>query len=547
MSNDVNVEIFQSLLTSSPYAIIELYELHLVQELHGSSEIFYFHAGVNKKLPSGDVYWRGNPYSLLPIEADGFEYTGNGQLPRPTVRVSNLLGGISALLLSVNEITPGNDLTGAKFIRIRTLSKFIDSSNFSDGVNPYGTPDPTAEMPQEIYYVDRKANENQSVVEFELAAVFDLAGVRAPKRQCIANICQWQYRGPECGYTGTNYFDENDNAVNTVPATNFAAGTSSLAVSTSLAPEQFLTSSNRWYKALQQTDGNIVVYNKANTVVWASNTVRGASDTYRLWNQGDGNLVLYKGPDAIWATNTELLGTPTAIRHMDWRQETTVNTGRAGAFYYEVLGNPDSYPNQSRTATKIFTVGSRAVTISYTATSSPLSQQYKDAFIARGLTVNYAWTQGAPVVDNDYGGSGVPMAKGTVTASTGLWRVNQYFDAAVTVSSNNPWKNGDPVVSPGTYGAFTSVAGVYYVRTGSGYSNNYLSMQNDGNLVYYNSANVPLWASGYVSAVEPRVVSSTGLALQDVCGKRVSSCKARFGANNEIPFGSFPSVGSFYG
>ena len=61
-----------------------------------------------------------------------------------------------------------------------------------------------------------------------------------------------------------------------------------------------------------------MVYNKANTVVWASNTVRGASDTYRLWNQGDGNLVLYKGPDAIWATNTELLGTPTAIRHMDW-------------------------------------------------------------------------------------------------------------------------------------------------------------------------------------------------------------------------------------
>ena len=72
MSNDVNVEIFQSLLTSSPYAIIELYELHLVQELHGSSEIFYFHAGVNKKLPSGDVYWRGNPYSPLPIEVDGF-------------------------------------------------------------------------------------------------------------------------------------------------------------------------------------------------------------------------------------------------------------------------------------------------------------------------------------------------------------------------------------------------------------------------------------------------------------------------------------------
>ena len=29
----------------------------------------------------------------------------------------------------------------------------------------------------------------------------------------------------------------------------------------------------------------------------------------------------------------------------------------------------------------------------------------------------------------------------------------------------------------------------------------------------------------------------------DVCGKRLSSCKARFGANNPLPFGSFPSAG----
>ena len=54
-------------------------------------------------------------------------------------------------------------------------------------VNPLGTPDPTAEFPQEIYKIDRKANENRETVEFELAAVFDLAGIRAPKRQCTRN------------------------------------------------------------------------------------------------------------------------------------------------------------------------------------------------------------------------------------------------------------------------------------------------------------------------------------------------------------------------
>ena len=30
---------------------------------------------------------------------------------------------------------------------------------------------------------------------------------------------------------------------------------------------------------------------------------------------------------------------------------------------------------------------------------------------------------------------------------------------------------------------------------------------------------------------------------QDVCGKRVASCKLRFGENAELPFGSFPGAG----
>ena len=35
----------------------------------------------------------------------------------------------------------------------------------------------------------------------------DKQGDMLPKRQCVANICQWVYRSSECSYTGTNYFD----------------------------------------------------------------------------------------------------------------------------------------------------------------------------------------------------------------------------------------------------------------------------------------------------------------------------------------------------
>ena len=66
--------------------------------------------------------------------------------------------------------------------RIRTTAKYIDAVNFSGGTNPLGTPDPSAK--EEITYtIARKSAENRNVVTFELAASFDLAGVRIG-RQC---------------------------------------------------------------------------------------------------------------------------------------------------------------------------------------------------------------------------------------------------------------------------------------------------------------------------------------------------------------------------
>jgi lambda family phage minor tail protein L len=196
----------------APGAIIELFELELNAAQHGVNETYRFHAGVNAD-DNQSIVWAGEEYLRFPIEAEGFEYNGTGQLPRPKMRVSNIFGTITAILLSLPD-----GLLGAKVIRIRTLARYIDAVNFSGGVNPLGTPDPTAEFPREIYYIDRKSTETRDVVEFELAAVFDLAGIRAPKRQCIANICQWVYRSAECSYTGSSYFDENDNAVGSLAA-----------------------------------------------------------------------------------------------------------------------------------------------------------------------------------------------------------------------------------------------------------------------------------------------------------------------------------------
>ncbi len=174
--------IVSSLQQPNPSAIIELFLLETDLELHGSNQIYRFHNGTNL-INNAALKWAGDEYIRLPIEAEGFAFQ-KGQLPRPTISISNALGTISSILLNVNNVTPGNDLTGATVTRIRTLVKYLDADNFVDNSNPYGTPDPNAEFPREIYKIDRKATENREIIQFELAAVFDLAGVRAPQRQC---------------------------------------------------------------------------------------------------------------------------------------------------------------------------------------------------------------------------------------------------------------------------------------------------------------------------------------------------------------------------
>tara|TARA_B100000927_G_scaffold239984_1_gene201203 strand:+ start:1143 stop:1721 length:579 start_codon:yes stop_codon:yes gene_type:complete len=174
--------VFSEIQKINPSAIIELFVLQLDTALHGANTIYRFHAGTNLNA-NGEIVFAGNSYLRFPIQATGFA-DQRGQLPRPKVTISNATGLISSILVSVNQVTAGNDLTGATFTRIRTMARFLDAVNFTGNTNPFGTPDPTAEFRRKIYIVDRKSTENREIVEFELAAATDMAGVRAPKRQC---------------------------------------------------------------------------------------------------------------------------------------------------------------------------------------------------------------------------------------------------------------------------------------------------------------------------------------------------------------------------
>ncbi len=197
MSVTTSTAITTEIQKLAPSAVIELFELDLALFDEG---VVRFHAGTNELRQK--VIWQGNVYEPFPVQAEGFEFNGGGQLPRPKVRVSNINGTITALILSYQ------DLVGARFTRKRTLAKYLDAVNFTGGVNP--SADSTAAFADDVFYIDRKARETREVVEFELAASFDLEGVMLPRRQIVQNVCPWKYRGAECGYIGNVWLDAND-------------------------------------------------------------------------------------------------------------------------------------------------------------------------------------------------------------------------------------------------------------------------------------------------------------------------------------------------
>ena len=128
----------EELQQNNPSAIIELFELELVEGLHYQTgnpnniiTTYRWHSGVTED-STGQLSFGGQIYSAMPIEAEGFDYKGTSKgssTPRPTLRISNLLSTVSTILAEVNGVTPHNDLIGAKVTRKTTFAKFISATN----------------------------------------------------------------------------------------------------------------------------------------------------------------------------------------------------------------------------------------------------------------------------------------------------------------------------------------------------------------------------------------------------------------------------------
>lgn len=165
--------------------IVEMFDLDLSVITNDSDDKFYF---TNQLKPDNTkVQWKGNTYDPLPIISAGYDKNTTGQIAQPTLTVANVLGTFTQVISSLD------DLVGAKVTRRRTLAKYLDGEPGAD---------PTQEFPIDIYYIERKTGENALTITWQLASIFDLEGLKLPRRIITQNYCQWQYRSSECGYAG---------------------------------------------------------------------------------------------------------------------------------------------------------------------------------------------------------------------------------------------------------------------------------------------------------------------------------------------------------
>lgn len=201
-----NKKINQELFRLNPSTLVTLFEidvtdLMLDKQITQGDGVFRFHNNV--KLFQNSIIWgpEDNEYYAAPIRVEGFEINGRGTQPTPKLSLSVEDENVAILSILKQRILQLGDLSGAKVTRIRTFAKFLNKENWGGQVLPDGyAEDKYAELPRDIYYIDRKSNENKNSVEYDLASILDIEGVKLPGRIILAERCPFEYRGEGCGY-----------------------------------------------------------------------------------------------------------------------------------------------------------------------------------------------------------------------------------------------------------------------------------------------------------------------------------------------------------
>lgn len=558
----------QDIQKPAPGAIIELFELDAT--MLGAPSVYRF---VNWANPlGGDVVWRGQTYTRYPVEAEGFELSGRGALPRPKLRVANATGLMGALAIELD------DLLGARVTRWRTFVHYLDAVNFPPGPVPVpgalvcsrnsvasyfdasGTMQTVPANTPRVDY-DPATGECRGLL-VELGSTNYVLNSSAPSSQSIAVTAQ-QYT---LSFYGTGSITLSGAYSGTIPSAGAwparatltftpAAGTLTMSVSGDVRYCQLEAGpiATSWIP----TGGGAVV--RASDYVYISNASWGAQLPYAGGLAADftvpfntsgynRSLVLRKQATGFTDAWVYILANnnTTGPRSVQWEgcgsafnaatgmlpgqqvriAGTLVNTGRAacvnGGTVF-VRGSAGTYPANPPDLLEIASgngaIAHRQWTRSLQVYDRVLSAAELQAITSGGSVPDL------PVIALDTS-SGVPVVY-KVGPSNPTADPNQYLSRDVWVVDRKSSENR--VVIEFELAAPIDVAGVMLPRR---------------QVV----ANVCAWRyrsaeCGYAGGpVADRDDNPTTNPALDACGKRLASCKLRFGQTGVLPFGGFPGT-----
>ena len=179
------------------------------------------------------IFWQGKTFFPAPIQAEGYEISSRGILPTPRLSMSSQSDQETEILSLIRRaIRKYGDIVGAKVTRIRTYAKFLDKNNFADIAKYDGTdgsylsafpegyePDPYAELPRDIFFIERKASESKTAIVYELSSSLDVEGIKLPRRTVQSRKCGFAYRGCGCFYESAENALFDSSTPNIMPKT----------------------------------------------------------------------------------------------------------------------------------------------------------------------------------------------------------------------------------------------------------------------------------------------------------------------------------------
>ncbi|WP_310964130.1 hypothetical protein [Nocardioides terrisoli] len=262
------------------------------------------------------------------------------------------------------------------------------------------------------------------------------------------------------------------------------------------------------YTVIKSTTRRVGVYNQlaAGQRLTANRGIRSASGAYRLIQQGDGNLVVYKGSDAVWSARTN------------------------GAGRWSVMqrdGNFVVYAGPTTAATAVWSSSTQG------AAGSRLVMQDDGNLVVYSAGGVAMWSAG----------TGHTGASQSSIQSNGA--VNRLRSGQSLISRNGAYRavmQGD-----GNFVVYNSSGQAQWSSGTAGSSGASLVNQNDGNLVVYSAAGVAKWSSSTAPGAKTVLVmqddgnlvlySQGGLALWSSKGGRTGYLQDTVPAGGRLTVG----------